>query len=209
MCVYVWYDERGRTSVYIWEERVYFLEIKKERQRMLGNGLHLYTIFSEPPQSMKSLSLKSVHWSSFESTNFFLHICLSDLYCQHTLSLLPSFLYRGLSGFSLHNINQTRKSFLLSCSFPLPFSYHSSLKNSAFTACLTPLLSPVLSVQVCRSHRWPMDTATVGGTSSGSRWEGSYSRHSRSRYWTASLTDSHPVQSSPALTSMWALILAR
>lgn len=144
---------------------MYFLEIKKERQRMLGNGLHLYTIFSEPPQSMKSLSLKSVHWSSFESTNFFLHICLSDLYCQHTLSLLPSFLYRCLSGFSL----QTRKSFLLSCSFPLPFSYHSSLKNSAFTACLTPLLSPVLSVQVCRSHRWPMDTATVGGTSSGSR----------------------------------------
>lgn len=71
----------------MWEERVYFWEIKTERQRRLGNGLHLYTIFSESPQSMKPLSHKSVHWSSLESTNFFLHICVSHV--SHQLITSP------------------------------------------------------------------------------------------------------------------------
>lgn len=50
---------------------------------MLGNGLHLYSIFSESPQSMKSLSPKSAYCLSFESrvcSNFSPHISLSDFF---------------------------------------------------------------------------------------------------------------------------------
>lgn len=71
---------------------------------MVGNGLHLYSIFSESPQSMKSLSPKSAHWSLFESilySNFSLHIWLSDLFYQNTPSLLPSFLCHRVSLVSL------------------------------------------------------------------------------------------------------------
>lgn len=88
--VCVWVIRQEGRSVYIWEARVYFWEIKKERQRMLGNGLHLYSIFSESSQSMKFLSPKSAHWGSFESilcSNFSLHICLRDIFYKPTSSL--------------------------------------------------------------------------------------------------------------------------
>lgn len=132
---------------------------------MLSNGLYLYTIFSESPQSMKSLNPKSVQWSSFKPTNFFsLHICLRGFICV----IFPSFFYHRLFHFprSRKQDSQTlplsvRSLHLLKPSF--------LLNNSPSVTFPISLPLPLLSMQVCRSHHWQMGMATVDGTSSGSR----------------------------------------
>lgn len=107
---------------------------------MLGNGWHLYSIFSESPQSMKRLSPKSAHWGLFESildSNFSLP---SDLFYQPTPSLsfcssavvcvwfLP-LLHTRLTNTTLNSISFSVTSPLLSPVFPCVGLQESPLAN--------------------------------------------------------------------------------
>lgn len=86
---------------------------------MFRNGLHFYCIFSESPQSMRSLCPKSAHWASFRSMIYYINPSLHSCLCAFIFYTK----FTNTSFLSLSYSSDKPSHFSVSLNFFLPFSF--------------------------------------------------------------------------------------